>query len=158
MGSARSNREWSSRWQKYWVWKSSGRQTTWAPRPAASAVRSRAFWRFCSGSGPQDIWTRATRNLSGGTRSPPANNIAFGGWASAFGLRLQLRFVESPPSRKERDSEGPSAVGRRLDKPGSLVSLGMTWSGEGDTWSGERDTRSGEGDDRDWRELRRAYF
>ncbi len=36
MGSARPKRAWSSRWQKYWARKSSGRQTSWAPWREAS--------------------------------------------------------------------------------------------------------------------------
>ena len=38
-------------------------------------MRLRAWRRFCSGSGPHDICTSATRNFSGGTASP-GNNIA----------------------------------------------------------------------------------
>src|SRR5579859_2963501 len=63
MGSARSNREASSRWQKYCVRKSSGRQTTCAPRLAAACTCSTARFKFSSGSAPQRSWTRPTRKF-----------------------------------------------------------------------------------------------
>ena len=65
MGSARSNRAVSSRWQKYCARKSSGRQTICAPARAASRTRSAAFSRFASGSGEQDICTRPIRYFKG---------------------------------------------------------------------------------------------
>src|SRR6266852_116328 len=63
-GSARSNVAASSRWQKYWERKSSGRQTTSAPFRAASSTRSTALARFASESAEQDICTSATRKFS----------------------------------------------------------------------------------------------
>src|SRR5712692_1281457 len=63
IGSARSKREASSRWQKYCVRKSSGRQTTWAPRLDAACTCSTARARFSSGSGPQRSCTNPTRKF-----------------------------------------------------------------------------------------------
>src|SRR5882762_4264688 len=62
-GSARSNVAGSSRWQKYWERKSSGRQTTSAPFRAASSTRSTALARFASESAEQDICTSAIRKF-----------------------------------------------------------------------------------------------
>ena len=64
IGSASAKRAWSSRWQKYWARKSSGRQTIWAPARAASRTRSAAWSRFCAVEGAQAIWIRATRVLA----------------------------------------------------------------------------------------------
>src|SRR6266849_1603429 len=63
IGSARLNREASSRWQKYCVRKSSGRQSTWAPRLEAACICSTARARFSSGSGPQRSCTNPTRKF-----------------------------------------------------------------------------------------------
>ncbi len=63
IGSARSNNRKSSRWQKYCVRKSSGRQTMFAPSRAASRMRLSAEAKFASGSAPMRICTRATVNL-----------------------------------------------------------------------------------------------
>src|SRR5437763_10956670 len=62
-GSARSNVAGSSRWQKYWERKSSGRQTTSAPLRAASSRLSTALARFASESAEQDICTSAMRKF-----------------------------------------------------------------------------------------------
>ncbi len=51
IGSARSKRRRSSRWQKYCVRKSSGRQTIFAPSRAASRMWPSAAAKFASGSG-----------------------------------------------------------------------------------------------------------
>src|SRR5262249_3958738 len=71
-GSARSKQAASSRWQKYGERKSSGRQTTPAPRRAASRTRADAVARFSAGSMAQRIWTRAIRSVLGAalTRAP----------------------------------------------------------------------------------------
>src|ERR1700722_10187472 len=63
MDSAVSKRACSSRWQKYWARKSSGRQMTLAPARAASRTRSAALSRLAAVSGPQDIWMRPMRLL-----------------------------------------------------------------------------------------------
>ncbi len=63
IGSARSNSAVSSRWQKYWVRKSSGRQMTCAPRCAASRTCATARSRLSSGSGEQRICTKPTVNF-----------------------------------------------------------------------------------------------
>src|ERR1700722_6769315 len=63
MDSAVSKRACSSRWQKYWARKSSGRQMTLAPARAASWTRSAALSRLAAVSGTQDIWMRPMRLL-----------------------------------------------------------------------------------------------
>src|SRR6185369_9875046 len=71
IGSARSKNAWSSDWQKYCDRNSSGRQTTSAPRWAASRTRAIAFSRLAARSVEQLIWTRpSVKALAGGmTRS-----------------------------------------------------------------------------------------
>src|SRR4051812_3575389 len=72
IGSARSKNAWSSDWQKYGDRNSSGRQTTSAPRRAASRTRAIAFSRFSARSVEQLICTRPSVNTffeDGMTRS-----------------------------------------------------------------------------------------
>src|ERR1700678_3193940 len=69
MSSARAKRAWSSRWQKYWARKSSGRQMSWAPSRAARRTRSAAWSRLAAMEGAQAIWMRATR-VGVGIRDP----------------------------------------------------------------------------------------
>src|ERR1044071_600584 len=64
IGSARSKLAWSSDWQKYWVVNSSGRQTTWAPRAAASRILATAFSTFSAGLLEHRIWTRPSVKVS----------------------------------------------------------------------------------------------
>src|SRR5919107_3473049 len=68
IGSARSKNLWSSIWQKYWLRKSSWRQTICAPRAAASRMPATAVRKLASGSSPQRDWTRpsVTRSRVGG--------------------------------------------------------------------------------------------
>ena len=116
--------------KKYFVWKSSGRQTTCAPRPAASAIRVIAFSRFCSGSGPHDICTSATRNFSGGTCSkPPRFNIALQE-ISFICSELVLRRVVTTEQQALRIGCYRTSCAQRLvaaefsiDRPESLAGL-----------------------------------
>ena len=65
ISSARSKSRSSSRWQKYCVRKSSGRQTIFAPRRAASRMCPTAEAKLASGSGAHahlhqtDLYLRA---------------------------------------------------------------------------------------------------
>src|SRR5947207_12604253 len=65
IGSARSKLAWSSVWQKYWLRNSWGRQTSFAPRSAASTMRARARARLSCGSAEQRICTRPIWNALG---------------------------------------------------------------------------------------------
>jgi hypothetical protein len=66
-GSAKSKRACSSDWQKYGVRKSSWRQTSSAPRMAASSMPAIARARFApASSGTQRICTSPTRSVRAG--------------------------------------------------------------------------------------------
>src|SRR5262249_54113029 len=84
-GSARSKTAGSSRWQKYCDRKSSGRQTTRAPFPAASSMPATALRRFSAASAVALIWTSPIENFSAFIPAEPTSSPSHGGGGQGGG-------------------------------------------------------------------------